>query len=136
MGRKGTVVNTESNTGELSPDWQSFLASHASVKQDEISLSSVEPGDRILVKTRNTHYLLSWQSADHSELRTNSSRAPSGLVRIMGCSFGLSSSIRPDALFCGGNLELTYADGEKRWTTSAIEEIQLLHNSSPKEKAS
>jgi hypothetical protein len=129
-------MTTDSDTGEQSPDWQAFLAGHAAVKQDEISLATVEPGDRILVKTRNTHYLLAWRNADLAELQSSSPRAPSGPVRIMGCSFGLSSSIRPDALFCGGNLEFTYADGEKRWTTSAIEEIQLLHTSSPKEKAS
>ena len=47
----------------------------------------------------------------------------------MGCTFGLSSSIRPDFLTCGDNLELTYNDGHRTWTTSPIEEIHHLQRS-------
>jgi hypothetical protein len=97
--------------------------------QEELALAQIAPGDRVLIKTRNTHYLLDWQGSDTATLRTSSPRAPQGPVRIMGCSFGLSSSIRPDALFCGGNLEFTHSAGERTWTTSAIREIHLLHRS-------
>jgi hypothetical protein len=45
----------------------------------------------------------------------------------MGCTFGLSSSIKPDHLFCGGNLELSYQlDGAPMThTTTTIKEIHL-----------
>jgi hypothetical protein len=85
----------------------------------------------VLIKTRNSLYLFTWKSGDEADVRSNDPKAPIGPVRIMGCSFGLSSSIRPDAIFCGGNLEFTHAKGEKTWTTSPIEEIHLLHQSNP-----
>jgi len=117
------------NADGLRQDWDSFLKSLPESSQKELELAAIAPGDRVLIKTRNTHYLFTWQSDDSAELRANNRKAPCGQVRIMGCSFGLSSSIRPDALFCGGNLEFTHSKGERTWTTSAIEEIYLLHRS-------
>ena len=107
-------------------DWVSFIQSLPPSFQKELDLETVAPGDRVLVKTRNTLYLFTWKGPDQAELFTNKGNAPRGPVKIMGCSFGLSSSIRPNALFCGGNLELTYQKGEKTWTTSEIDEIYLL----------
>jgi len=45
----------------------------------------------------------------------------------MGCTFGRSSSIKPDHLFCGGNLELSYRLKGTAMThrTTAIKEIHL-----------
>jgi hypothetical protein len=122
-------MKTDSHEDEPGSDWKAFIESHPGLKQDELSLASITPGDRILIKTRNTHYLFAWRSAELAILRASSAKAPSGPVRIMGCSFGLSSSIRPDALFCGGNLEFTHCNGERTWTTSEIKEIHLLQPS-------
>ena len=119
------------NVGDRSPDWKSFLESLPESFEKELALTAIVPGDRVLIKTRNTAYLFTWKSIDEADLRANDPKAPSGPVRIMGCSFGMSSSIRPDALFCGGNLEFTYLKGEKTWTTSPIDEIHLLHQSKP-----
>jgi hypothetical protein len=113
--------------GGIGWDWKSFIQSLPTAFQKELDLTALVPGDHVLIKTRNALYLFSWQGAEMAELCTNSQRAPSGPIRIMGCSFGLSSSIRPDALFCGGNLEFTYQAGEKTWTTSEIDEIHHLH---------
>ncbi|MEJ0000425.1 MAG: hypothetical protein WDO13_15460 [Verrucomicrobiota bacterium] len=124
-------MKTDSDTDELGADWKAFLESHPGVKRDELPLAGIATGDRILIKTRNTRYLFTWKGGDLAELRASNPKAPSGEVRIMGCSFGLSSSIRPDALFCGGNLEFTHANGEKTWTTSELQEIHLLHKSPP-----
>jgi hypothetical protein len=117
------------NADGLRQDWKAFLKSLPESSQTELDLAAIADGDRVLIKTRNTLYLFTWKGADTAELRTNSRKAPSGPVRIMGCSFGLSSSIRPETLFCGGNLELTHSQGEKTWTTSTIREIHLLHRS-------
>jgi hypothetical protein len=124
------------NSNEPDPDWDMFIESQAALMRNELKLSIVKPDDRILVKTRNTHYLFVWKNPDLAYLRSNSAKAPSGAVRIMGCAFGLSSCIRPDALFCGGTLEFTYASGAKTWTTSTIEEIHLLHQSAKTVKSS
>ena len=79
-----------------------------------------------MVKTRNTLYLFEWKTSGLIELRTNNPATPSGPVQIMGCTFGHSSSIRPDFLTCGNNLELTYNDAHRTWTTSPIDEIHHL----------
>lgn len=113
-------------------DWTSFVQSLPQPLPQELDLQAVAPGDSVLVKTKNTLYLFTWKGACQAELRTNNQKTPSGSVQIMGCSFGLSSSIRPDALFCGGNLEFTHQRGEKTWTTSRIDEIYLLHLSEKK----
>lgn len=112
-------------------DWKSFLKSLPASFEQELQLSAIVPGDRVLIKTRNTAYLLAWTGVDTADLRADDAKAPSGPVRIMGCSFGMSSSIRPDAFFCGGNLEFTHSRAEKTWTTSPIQEIHLLHRSQP-----
>ena len=122
-------MNFESRNEGRNEDWTSLIQSLPTRFQKELILEDVVPGDNILIKTKNTLYLFTWANMDGAELRTDSPRGPSGTVRIMGCSFGLSSSIRPDALFCGGNLEFTYQNGEKTWTTSEIDEIHLLHRS-------
>jgi hypothetical protein len=129
-------MNSNSEADEPGKDWKAFLEAHPGDARDELPLARIAPGDRVLIKTRNTHYLFAWQGADLAVLRASSSKAPAGPVRIMGCSFGMSSSIRPDALFCGGNLEFTHSNGERTWTTSEIEEIHLLHESNkPQESA-
>jgi hypothetical protein len=122
-------MNNIPSSDEVLMDWKSFVESLPRTCEEELSLSSIVPGDRVLVKTRNTLYLFTWKGGDEAEVRANDAKAPAGDVKIMGCSFGLSSSIRPDALFCGGNLEFTHSKGEKTWTTSPIEEIHLLHQS-------
>ncbi len=109
------------------PFWNRFPASSS----EELALTAIVPGDRVVIRTRNTAYLFKWTGVDEAEVIANDAKAPSGPVRIMGCSFGMSSSIRPDALVCGGNLEFTHAGGDKTWTTSPIEEIHLLHQSQP-----
>jgi hypothetical protein len=122
-------MNNDQSPPETGSSWEALVHSHAARKHDELPLANIAPGDQVLVRTRNTHYLFAWQSPDLALLRTSSAHAPTGPVRIMGCSFGLSSSIRPDALFCGGNLEFTHSNGEKTWTTSSIREIHHLQKS-------
>jgi hypothetical protein len=108
-------------------EWQSFLESLPSSFEKELSLASIVSGDRVVIKTRNTLYMFVWKSLDEADLRTNDPDAPAGPVRIMGCTFGMSSSVRPDAFVCGANLEFTHAGGEKTWTTSPIREIHRVH---------
>ena len=119
-------MTLQNDAGKLKWDWSTFVHSLTEPTCNELDLRRMAEGDSVVVKTRNTLYLLEWKTADSVELRTNSASAPSGPVRIMGCTFGLSSSIRPDFLTCGSNLEVTYNDGHRTWTTSPIEEIHHL----------
>ena len=79
-------------------------------------------GDLLRVGTRNTIYTLRLLDDRSADLQTDRPDRPAGRVKIMGCTFGLSTTISPDHLFCGGSLEFTFqADGHRMThTTSAI----------------
>ncbi len=95
----------------------------------ELELSQLQSGDRLLVRTRNTNYLLAMTGPHAALLTSDRTDRPSGPVRIRGCVFSQSGSIKPDYLFCGGGLEIMAEDGRLTHTTSAIEAIQLVRNS-------
>ena len=108
-------------------DWIRFVKSTQSNIGDEFDLSSLEPGDLLKVITRNSEYILKIVKRREADLSCARPGRPRGRVRIMGCTFGRSSSIKPDHLFCGGNLELSYRLKGEAMThrTTAIREIQL-----------
>jgi hypothetical protein len=110
-------------------DWLSRLKQHAASDQAELDLCGLAPGDLVRVGTKNTVYVLKVMDADRfAELVTDRADRPSGRVKIMGCTFGLSSTISPDRLFCGGSLELNFLQEGVRMThtTSAIRSIQWV----------
>ena len=114
-------------------DWLSHLQQHVADDHAELDLTELRDGDLLQIGTRNTIYTLRVLDDRFAELATNRPNRPTGRVKIMGCTFGLSTTISPDHLFCGGNLEFTFhADGHRMThTTSAIRSIQLLHCAPP-----
>jgi hypothetical protein len=106
-------------------DWLLYLKSVEGKCGEEFDLSQLSPGDVLKVVTQNTGYLLTVIGGREAELVCSRAGRPKGRVRIMGCTFGRSSSIKPDHLFCGGNLELTYdLEGvPMTHTTTEIREI-------------
>lgn len=117
------------------PDWISFLASASVTAGDELDLTGLEPGDILLVQTRHTLYALQIVRGRDAILRCDRPDRPSGAARIAGCTFGASSSIKPDRLFCDGNLELTLDAGRLTHRTTAIREIRLVRRASGDEPA-
>lgn len=103
-----------------------FLRATARSVGDELELADVRVGDRLLVRTRNTSYLFQMTGPHTAVLSSNRADRPAGPVQINGCAFGGSSMIKPGHLFCGGNLEIAYEHGQRRFTTSPIEAIQLV----------
>jgi hypothetical protein len=93
---------------------------------DELDLERVQPGDRLMVRTRNTTYLFHMTGTHTANLTTNRPERPGGPVQIQGCVFGRSSMIKPDHLFCGGGLEIAYTESSRRFVTTPIEAIQLV----------
>jgi hypothetical protein len=79
---------------------------------DQFELEQLKAGDELRVATQHTDYVFAMLHAR---------------VKLMGCTFGQSSSIKPDYLFCGGNLEFTYElDGvPMTHKTTAIRAIYL-----------
>ena len=108
-------------------DWIRFVKSKNAKLGSELDLSLLEPGDVLKVLTRNSEYILKIAKAGEADLSCRQPGRPSGRVRILGCTFGRSSSIKPDHLFCGGNLELSYRVDGAAMThrTTTIKEIQL-----------
>lgn len=113
------------------PDWESFLAKHCHAGLEELDLASMKTGDRLIVLTERTAYSFTMCADRAAELRTNRTDRPAGRVVIHGCTFGRSSTIKPDRLFCGGNLEFAHGEPRQIFTTTAIRALQLLQNPPP-----
>src|SRR5215212_6278096 len=110
-------------------DWLARLKQHASSEAAELDLTELRPGDVLKVGTRNTLYILKLTNEERfAEVQTDHPNRPSGKVKIMGCTFGLSSTISPNHLFCGGSLEFSFQSEGVRMThtTSAIRRIELV----------
>lgn len=110
-------------------DWLKHLRREESRGHAELDLTILRPGDILRVITGHTHYTLEMKENRYAELSTNRPDRPSGRVLIQGCTYGLSTTIKPDRLFTGGSLEFTYRNGEMVHTTTAITELQLLQRS-------
>jgi hypothetical protein len=108
-------------------DWVQYLRSNEGTLGDELELAQLQPGDLLRIVTLNSEYFLTIEKGREATLVCPQPGRPAGPVSIMGCTFGLSSSIKPDHLFCGGNLELSYhVDGVSiTHATTAIKEIHL-----------
>lgn len=106
-------------------DWLLYLKSDGAKNGDEFDLSQLSPGDVLKIVTQQTDYSLTILAGRAANLVCSRLDRPQGRVELMGCTFGLSSSIKPDHLFCGGSLEFTYElDGvSMTHTTTAIREI-------------
>ncbi len=113
------------------PDWLDHLQQHVTEQTDELELTELRPGDLVRVATLHTHYDLLIVEGRDAELRTNRPDRPSGRVRLMGCTFGQSSTIKPDHLFCGGNLEFSFDEGKMIHTTTTIRELHWVRTQKP-----
>jgi hypothetical protein len=113
------------------PDWEDFLRRHADNGDAELDLTTLQPGDHLLVLTKNTAYAFTLSTGTEALLTTNRTDRPAGMVRINGCTFGASSSIKPDAVFCGGSLEFVRPDTHEIFTTTAITALQIVRADQP-----
>lgn len=117
-------------TEQPAPDWEEFIRRHQTLGMVELELSTLQPDDTLIVVTSHTAYSLRMLGHDEAMLTTNRPDRPSGKVRINGCTFGASSSIKPNHIFCGGSLEFTHNNGREISTTTEIRALQLVHNES------
>ena len=111
-------------------DWLAFLAGHTGRDLPEIQLAELGAGDVLIVDTKNSRYAFRWGRGGGAELATNRAAArPCGRVRVHGCAFGQSSSIKPGVLFCGGNMEYVSNGGKITHRTTVIRSLELLRRS-------
>ena len=107
-------------------EWASILKQHIESGDAEFDLTQIRAGDLLRIVTGRTRYDLLFTANREAILTTNRPDRPNGKVAVMGCTFGQSSSIKPDHLFCGGSLEFTFEEGQMTHRTTAIREIHLL----------
>lgn len=112
-------------TAPTIPDWEEYLRKHQASNIAELDLRTVKTGDILLVLTLHTAYTFTMLGRDEAMLTTNRADRPTGRVRINGCTFGASSTIKPDHLFCGGNVEFVHGENHLVYITSEIRGIQL-----------
>ncbi|HEY5078717.1 MAG TPA: hypothetical protein VII43_02675 [Opitutaceae bacterium] len=116
---------------ESIPDFVEFVKAAGKWTGDELDLGSLQDGDRLLIRTKNTSYLFAMTGPHAAMLKPNRADRPSGPVRIQGCIYGQSKMIKPGHLFCGGGLEIRFDEDKNTVITTAIEAIQLLRRSAP-----
>ncbi len=107
------------------PDWAAFLKAAEDSSLPEVNLATLKAGDQLSVVTLNTCYIFKITSSGRAELSTNRADRPAGSVQLNGCTFGASATIKPDRVFCGGNLEFTVQSEQTIFTTTRIRAIQL-----------
>jgi hypothetical protein len=118
--------NPEPPSGSAAPDWMAHLQRMQGV--EKFSLAGICTGDVLLVATDNTRYRIEVRDAAIRKVWVLADREdrPSGDMTLHGCTFGASSTIAPEHLFCGGNLELGFLspDGTRgKHTTSQIHKV-------------
>ena len=112
------------------PDWETFLQAAEKSSLPEIKLGNLKPGDRLSVLTVNTCYIFQIISPSRAQLSTNRTDRPAGPVQLNGCTFGASATIKPDCVFCGGNLEFIVQNQQTIYTTTEIRALQLSQDCS------
>ena len=124
--------SADQNAPAGAPDWLAFLRSREGTARLEID--RLASGDVLLVETGNTRYRIEVSDPDSRAVMVTPDREdrPRGEMTLSGCTFGASSTIAPDHLFCGGNLELgfrTPAGVRGTHTTSEIRKVVLIRRS-------
>jgi hypothetical protein len=106
------------------PDWLTDLTAFQA-SGDKLSLTDLLVGDLLKVSTaRSTYFFRITEPRQRlAEMWKQGSSGVPVPVQIMGCTLGLSSTIDPRSLFCGGSLEYTTESGARTHTSTPIREL-------------
>jgi hypothetical protein len=115
------------------PDWLKAVDAMNAAAGEEFDLTQLQAGDLLRVTTAKSMYTFRILDPVMRDAVVEGDRPGRnyGPCRIMGCTFGLSSTIKPNHLFCGGNLQFTHTQGERTHTTTAIRAIEWLRSRRP-----
>ncbi len=100
--------------------WEMFMENQVRHGPEEIDLSTLEPGDRLVVITKHTRYEFEWLEGGGVLLSSNRADRPSGLVTQAGCVFRRSGIVVPNVVFRGGKLDFFTMDGKVHHRTTII----------------
>ena len=116
-------------------DVDEFLRGFQTQHRPEVDLNALRSGDILVVATANTLYRIVMDDMRCGTMSTNHAKRPVGAVQLMGGTFGHSSTIKPDGVFCGGGLEYLHCASKKIHVTTAIRALWLA-NRLPQDSAS
>lgn len=100
--------------------WEMFMENQVRHGPEEIDLSTLESGDRLVVITKHTRYEFEWLDGGGVLLSSNRADRPSGLVTRAGCVFRRSGIVVPNVVFRGGKLDFFTMDGKVHHRTTII----------------
>lgn len=106
--------------------WTDIAARQMARTQSVLDLSTLQPGDRVLVGTRNTHYLLEWGGGGGVTVSTNRKDRPFGRIVIDGCAARRLGDPSPGVLFCGGRMQYHSMNGQVRHRTTEIQALLVM----------
>ena len=107
-------------------NWEMFMENQVLHGPEEIDLTTVQPGDQLVVVTKNTRYEFEWLEGGSVLLRTDRTDRPCGLVILKGCAFRRSGIVVPNVVFRGGKLELSTMEGRVHHRTTVIASHTLI----------
>jgi hypothetical protein len=109
------------------PDWPLSLDAFPKAEV-RLLLTDLQIGDLLKVSTARSIYFFRIVEPKKrlAEMWKQGTAMPPIPVQIMGCTLGLSSTIDPRSLFCGGSLEYTSESGTRTHTSTAIQELARL----------
>ena len=106
-------------------NWEMFLAEQLAHGPAEVDLRTLQPGDRLVVGTKNTSYEFEWREDGSVHLSTDRADRPWGVVTVAGCVFRRSGVFAPGVVFHGGKLEFISTKGQVRHRTTLICSLTL-----------
>jgi hypothetical protein len=112
-------------------NWDVFLEGKHAEGPAEMDLKTLQPGDRLLVGTKNTRYEFEWREEGNARLSTDRVDRPWGLVTVAGCVFPGSGVLAPGVVFRGGKLEFVSTNGQVRHRTTVINLLTLVRVGQP-----
>lgn len=113
----------------LGRTWEMFDEAQVLHGPDEVDFKTMQPGDQLVVVTKNTRYQFDWQEAGGVLLQSNRPDRPWGQVTLTGCIFRRSGILAPDVVFRGGKLQYLTMDGRVEHRTTPIVALTVARQS-------
>jgi hypothetical protein len=107
-----------------------FLEEQLAHGPADIDLKTLQPGDRLVVGTKNTRYEFEWRENGTALLSTDRTDRPWGSVTVVGCAFRQTGIVAPGVVFRGGKLEFLSTEGQVRHRTTTINSLILIRRES------
>jgi hypothetical protein len=107
-------------------NWETFIEEHVLRGPDEVDIKTLQPGDKLVVMTKNTRYEFDWAEGGGILLRTDRPDRPWGPVTITGCALRRSGILNEGVIFRGGKIQFSSGDNLAKHQTTVIVSMALF----------